>query len=152
MNWEAIGAIAEIMGSVAVIITLVLLLLQLRANTAMIQNSAAQNSANAISEWARQLTGDPNLYRLYRTGLRDDSALSKEDRGMFDLVVLQALQNVYGMYRQYHNGGIDRARWDVELLPFSVIYNTPGGRASWERQKFMLDPDFQKEVERHFSK
>ena len=151
MNWEAIGAIAEIMGSVAIIITLALLILQLRTNTAMIQNSVAQNSANSIAEWARQLTGDANLYRLYRAGLKDDQALSKEDRGRFDLIVQQVFQSVYGMYTQYHNVGMDKARWEVELLPFGVIYNTPGGRASWERQKYMLDPGFQKEVEQHFS-
>lgn len=151
MNWEAIGAIAEIMGSVAVITTLGFLILQLRTNTAMIQNSIAQNSAGSISEWARYLTVDENLYRLYRAGLKDDSALSKEDRGRFDLIVLQVLQHAYGLYMQYHNAGMDRARWEVELLPFGVIYNTPGGRASWERQKYMLDPGFQKEVEQHFS-
>jgi hypothetical protein len=151
MNWEAIGAIAEIMGSVAVIVTLALLILQLRSNTVMIKNQTAQNSANSISAWSRQLTGNPDLYRLYRAGLKDDSALSKEDRGRFDMIIHQVFQDVYGMYTQYLNVGLDKARWEAQLRTLGVIYNTPGGRATWERQKFIMDPSFQKEVEQHFA-
>ena len=110
MNWEAIGAIAEILGSLAVIVTLVLLILQLKTNSIMIQNSTAQSSTSSISEWARQLTQNPDLY-----------------------------------------SGLEKVRWEAELVTFGVNYNTPGGRASWERQKYMLDPRFQKEVEQYFS-
>ena len=102
MNWEAIGAIAEILGSVAVTVTLVLLILQLRSNTVMMQNQTAQNSAESIFAWARQLTGN--------------------------------------------------SRWEVQLLPFGPIYNTPGGRASWERLYVMTDPNFQHAVEQYFGK
>ena len=102
MNWEAIGAIAEILGSVAVTVTLVLLILQLRSNTVMMQNQTAQNSAESISAWARQLTGN--------------------------------------------------SRWEVQLLTFRPIYNTPGGRASWERLKVITAPNFQHAVEQYFGK
>lgn len=151
MNWEAIGAIAEILGSLAVIVTLVLLILQLKTNSIMIQNSTAQSSTSSISEWARQLTQNPDLYLLYRAGLKDDSVLSKEDRGRFDLILFQVFQSVSGMYSQYLNSGLEKVRWEAELVTFGVNYNTPGGRASWERQKYMLDPRFQKEVEQYFS-
>jgi len=151
VNWEAIGAIAEILGSLAVIVTLVLLILQLKTNSIMIQNSTAQSSTSSISEWARQLTQNPDLYLLYRAGLKDDTVLSKEDRGRFDLILFQVFQSVSGMYSQYLNSGLEKVRWEAELVTFGVNYNTPGGRASWERQKYMLDPRFQKEVEQYFS-
>ena len=150
MNWEAIGAIAELLGSLVVVLTLIFLAVQLRANSVMIKNATLQNSSNAISEWARQLAENPDLYRIYRTGLVDDSALSNEDRGRFDLVLFQAFNSISNIYEQYDNGGLERERWKSELNMFGANYNTPGGRASWERQKFMLTLNFQEEVKSHF--
>jgi hypothetical protein len=113
----------------------------------MIQNATAQDSANAVADWSRQLTGNPELYRIYRTGLRDDTELSKEDRGLFDLVLFQAFNSISSIYMQYRNGGLGEERWESEMRVFATIFDTPGGRSSWERQKHMLDVNFQKEVD-----
>ena len=53
MNWDALGAIAELLGSVAVVVALLFLLKQLKTNSVMIQNSTAQGAADAIAAWAR---------------------------------------------------------------------------------------------------
>ena len=150
MNWEAVGAIAELLGSVAVIGTLLFLVVQIRTNSVMIQNATTQDSANAVADWARQLTGNPELYRIYRTGLRDDAELSKEDRGLFDLVLFQAFNSISSIYVQYRNGDLGKERWESEWRVFGTNYDTPVGRASWERQKHMVDVNFQREVDSRF--
>jgi len=146
MNWDAV----EALGAIAILITLILLIVQLRANSAMIKNSTAQNVSFAVAEWARQLTENPELYKIFRTGLLDDSKLSSEERGRFDLVMFQVFNGVSSVYDQYVNGGLDHDRWESELRTISANCNTPGGRASWERQKFMLRPSFRNEVEAYF--
>jgi hypothetical protein len=40
MNWEAIGAIAELVGAGAVVLTLIYLSIQLRQNTVQVTHSA----------------------------------------------------------------------------------------------------------------
>ena len=151
MNWEAVGAIAELLGSMAVVGTLLFLVVQIRTNSVMIQNATAQDSANAVAEWSRQLTGNPELYRIYRTGLHDDTALSKEERGLFDLVLFQAFNSISSIYTQHQNGGLGEERWESEMRVFAANFNTPGGRASWERQKHMINVYFQEEVEAQFN-
>jgi hypothetical protein len=151
MNWDALGAIAELLGSVAVVVTLLFLLKQLKTNSVMIQNSTAQGAADAIAAWARQLTENPELYRIYRLGLKDDSQLGREEQGLFDLVLFQAFNSICSVYVQYNNGGCGDDRWEAELRVFAANFHTPGGRASWERQKHMLDINFQREIETKFS-
>ena len=151
MNWDALGAIAELLGSVAVVVTLLFLLKQLKTNSVMIQNSTAQGAADAIATWARQLTENPELYRIYRTGLKGDSELSREEQGLFDLTLFQAFNSISSIYVQYKNGGCGEDRWESEMRVFAANFNTPGGRASWERQKHMLDINFQREIEKKFS-
>ena len=126
MNWEAIGAFAELLGSLAVVVTLVFLLKQIKTNSIMIQNSTAQGAADAVAAWSRQLTNDPELYRIYRAGLKDDSTLSKEERGLFDLVMFQAINSISSIYLQYKNGGFGEERWDSEMHIFESIIDTPG--------------------------
>ena len=151
MDWNALGAIAELLGSIAVVVTLLFLLKQLKTNSVMIQNSTAQGAADAIAAWARQLTENPELYRIYRIGLKDDSELSREERGLFDLTLFQAFNSISSIYVQYKNGGCGEDRWESEMRVFAANFHTPGGRASWERQKHMLDVNFQKEIEENFS-
>ena len=151
MDWNALGAIAELLGSVAVVVTLLFLLKQLKTNSVMIQNSTAQGAADAIAAWARQLTENPELYRIYRIGLKDDSELSREERGLFDLTLFQAFNSISSIYVQYKNGGCGEDRWESEMRVFAANFHTPGGRASWERQKHMLDINFQREIEKNFS-
>jgi len=151
MSWDAIGAIAELLGSLAVVATLVFLVQQIKTNSVMIQNNTAQSAADAVAAWSRQLTENPGLYRIYRSGLKDDSALSREERGLFDLVLFQAFNSISSIYLQYRNGGFGEVRWESELRVFDQNFSTHGGRASWERQKHLLDADFQLEVERRFA-
>jgi hypothetical protein len=150
MNWDAVGAIAELLGSLAVVATLIFLIRQIRTNSVMVQNATSQGAAEAIADWARQLTENPELYKIYRTGLKDDSSLNREDRGRFDLVLFQAYNSISSIYLQYQNGGFQEGRWESEMRVFARNYNTPGGRASWERQKHLLDFNFLKEVEVRF--
>lgn len=150
MNWDAVGAVAELLGSVAVVATLVFLIKQIRTNSVMVQNATAQAAAEAVADWSRQLTENPELYRIYRMGLKDDSALSREDRGLFDLVLFQAFNSISSIYLQYLNGGFGENRWESEMRVFAMNFNTPGGRASWERQKHMLDINFRREVQSRF--
>ncbi len=151
MNWDALGAIAELVGSVAVFVTLLFLLKQLKTNSVMIQNSTAQGSADSVAAWARQLTENQELYRVYRMGLKNDSELSRDERGLFDLILFQAFHSISSVYVQYKNGGFGEDRWESEIRVFAANYQTPGGRASWERQKHMLDTNFQREIEEQFN-
>ena len=149
INWEALGAVAELLGSVAVVITLLFLVKQIKTNSVMTQNATVQASSDALGNWSRQLTTNPELFRLYRSGLRGD-ALGNEDRALFDQVAFQAFNAISSVYLQYRNGGLAEDRWDSEMRIFAAILNTRGGRASWERQKSLLDVNFAEEVESRF--
>jgi len=48
MNWEAIGAIGEIVGAVAVVVTIGYLAVQIRQNTRSVRDSAFQEVIHSI--------------------------------------------------------------------------------------------------------
>ena len=52
MNWEAIGAFGELVAAIAVVVTLVFLIQQLRQSTAALRQQSERASANAIHSWS----------------------------------------------------------------------------------------------------
>ena len=49
----------------------------------MVQNNTAQGASEAISSWARQLTENPDLYRIYREGLKRRRQSSQKKNGAY---------------------------------------------------------------------
>jgi hypothetical protein len=60
MNWEAIGAVGEIVGAFAVVITIAFLVFQLRQNTIALRQQSERASADAIHAWSRTMM-DPSV-------------------------------------------------------------------------------------------
>ena len=50
MNWGAIGAVGEIIGALAVFLTLVYLAIQIRQNTKSVQASAVDASISKVND------------------------------------------------------------------------------------------------------
>ena len=57
MNWEAIGAIGETIGAIAVVLTLVYLSIQIRQNTRSVRAATYQSVAEALADCSYKLVG-----------------------------------------------------------------------------------------------
>jgi hypothetical protein len=80
MNWEAIGAMGETIGALAVLITLVYLALQIRQNTHQIRVSATQDSIHLWNSLGQTILSNPDTAELIEKGNNDLSELSPEER------------------------------------------------------------------------
>jgi len=71
MNWDAVGAVGEIVGALAVFLTLAYLAIQIRQNTRAVQSSAIDSSINRISAMRQSLSENTELATLYLKGGKD---------------------------------------------------------------------------------
>ena len=147
MNWDAIGAIAEMLGAIAVLITLVYLAFQLKQANTNIQATVAQSQADNQLRWMADLAKDSELYRIYRAGLLDDSALTREERGRFDLIVCQVIVGVDAHQQKQEMGAIRKEQLETIANSVMPVLNTPGGRASYERQRSVITREFQQTLD-----
>ena len=65
MNWEAIGAVGEILGAIAVIGSLIFVGVQIRGNTRATQTAAAHNLTNTFNSVITNISGDPEMSRIW---------------------------------------------------------------------------------------
>jgi len=86
MNWEAIGAVGELIGAGAVLLTLVILVRQVKHSTnAMVESnllekaSAIDRHSDSIGRWRGRLIESEDLAQIWVTG-RNDGALNEIER------------------------------------------------------------------------
>ena len=75
MNWEAISAIGQIVGAIAVVISLIYVAREIRRN-ARTERVASMDSLN---RWLREVAEHPHLGELYYRGIHDFDSLEGAD-------------------------------------------------------------------------
>ena len=106
MNWEAIGAVGEVLGAVGVILTLGYLAVQIRQNTAMMTAQAVQASIDATQ---RVL-----LFRVEHTDVRvilrkarSDEELSSDEFEVVTLYLQASFMNFQARFQHHARGVFD---------------------------------------------
>ena len=64
MNWEAIGAVGEIVGAAAVVLTLLYLARETRKNAHALDATSSSEFGIHLSEWHREAARDPDVKRI----------------------------------------------------------------------------------------
>lgn len=88
MNWDAIGAVGEVLGAVAVVGTLGYLALQIRQNTERERLSQEFVSNQYFNELRVLVASDPELAEIEMKGVSDLSWLTDLERRRFDELIV----------------------------------------------------------------
>jgi hypothetical protein len=87
MNWEAIGAIGEILGALAVVASLVYLAIQIKQSSRIERSRAFQEIFATYDANNHEMFGADNV-EIVVAGMRDVSILSGGDRLRFDHLMI----------------------------------------------------------------
>src|SRR2546430_16435621 len=83
MNWDAISAISQLIGSVAVVLSVLYLAAQVHRSTRVAKLATQDSAATALRDVTKPLMENAELERIWRVGLEDLSALSAAERARF---------------------------------------------------------------------
>jgi len=131
MNWEAISAIAEVVGGIAVVVSLIYLAVQIRGNTAQLERTTQANrtqNTQAVVEnfnfW-RQLLAVPGNADIWVRGINNLSDLSTDERLLFNNIAGSLFWSGWFMYQIQRNEGL---MGDVNANAFRDLFRHPGLR------------------------
>ena len=79
MNWEAIGAIGQIVGAIGVVVSLIYVATEVRNSTRATQLASRRSISEIFTLLSRQLAEHPDLRELYYRGLHDFESLEGSD-------------------------------------------------------------------------
>ena len=107
MNWEAIGAIGEVVGGLAVIVTLIYVARQIRQSTGAVLAANHEGMASAIRTMRHAVAQDPALAELVLRGESGDEDLSEVDARRFEEFVQSQFEIWEQAFLNFQQGTID---------------------------------------------
>ena len=143
LNWDALQAIGELAAAVGVLISLVYLASQVRANAARTTADTILRYTTDVNTTRQALWATEEGARVYALALRSEPIGD-------ELMLLRARLFWFSLYRQmeaaflqYRAGNLPERIWTQYAAEYLLSCDSPGGRAALEamREDF-LDPEF----------
>jgi len=131
MNWEAIGAVGEIVGAGAVVLTLAYLSVQLRQNTKSSRSNAFSAWANSGGDFTGQLAGDERLDKILREAWLDESSLTEETWVTFAVWHQRFFYHLEAVWQMYQLGTLTKHIFDYEIDRTRQLLATPSVGQWW---------------------
>jgi len=140
MNWEAVSAIGQVVGAVAVVVSIVYLALQIRANTRAVRGQAGFEAAHSWAETNEVLGQLPDdQLRLFREAFDADAehipTWSEGEHHRLSLLFCSVFQKLEGQHFLYVNGSLDAGLWDQRCAIGRGMIQPPYMRAWWENER-----------------
>jgi hypothetical protein len=144
MNWEAIGAIGEVLGAAAVVVTLGYLAVQIRQNSQAVKNSAAQSLLSEANGSLRVAAADPATARAVILGQTLFDELSEGERAQFITWMFAWMRTIEQAYFQYAKGYIDEEIWEGHRAHHRQLIQAPAIKIWWSHRRYFFSQKFQK--------
>ena len=147
MNWDAIGAVGEIVGALAVFLTLAYLAMQIRQNTKAVQSSAIDSAIGNVSSARQAIFENTELATLYLKGSKEPENLSEVETLQFRLLLHNMLLAVSNMYSQTKFTDLPTSTWESQKPIIQRIIGSPGGKWFWKMYREEFESEFREEVD-----
>ena len=94
MNWNVAVAVAEIVGAIAVVVTLLYVARELRQNSRSLEVTALRDTTSNWHAWSNMLATSSDLAEIVARGNRDPAELSEGDALRYGAFVQSFFDNV----------------------------------------------------------
>ena len=142
MSWEAIGAVGEILGALAVVITLLYLARQMRRDALATTSGAMDSWLADYNNMVLEILRNPEVAHIFRQGLTDFEQLDENDQMRFHTWMVAHLLNAQNLFLQLNEGIMHRGVTD-QILSFNAqMLNSKGGLYWWGTARSIWRPEF----------
>ncbi|MCK5447429.1 MAG: hypothetical protein KAJ43_04760 [Gemmatimonadetes bacterium] len=147
MNWDALGAIGEIVGAAGVILSLLYLASQVRSNSRQLRHASAQAVLDKLNGLIGQLAFTAGAGDVWTRGLSGLDALKDDEELVrFSSMLLQAFWAYEEVLHYRRAGVIEDWAWTHARAPVEHFMRTPGFQEWWVLRKDWFGGDFQEFV------
>ena len=147
MNWDAIGAVGEIVGACGVILSLVYLAIQIRQNSNSTKSAAGQSILIMLNEAANIGASSPENARIIIRGQTDFDSLTEDQKLQFALWMISFFRSLDLAFQNYSKGLIEESAWRGYAFQLESFMSSPSVRRVWLARRELFSDDFRTYVE-----
>ncbi len=146
MNLGDLANVGQVIGAIAVVVSLFYVANQIRQNTNAVRSATAQTVHEHFANWYHLIAADAELARIAANGLRDYASLSEQEKVRFIAAFMAFLSYGQNAFLKWRQGLLEPALWTGwEQVPAlwtgweQVLMNligAPGGKGLWKEPIF----------------
>jgi len=141
MNWDAIGAIGEIIGAFAVVLSLVYLSVQIRKQSEESKIAAMHDIAVGFRDSVVAFA-DAELADIFIKSNHDPESLSERERLQLITSVLRVLRLWEEAFLMHSKDRLEEDQWQSMVRQIRPILSTPAVQWVWKLRKNILNDRF----------
>lgn len=149
MDWDAIGAIANILGAIGVIYSLVYLGIQIRNQNRESQLAAATELASQWSASMSDIAVSPELAKALEIGFYKPESLSPHQYLQFSSHLNRVFRDVETMYIQFLAGRLSGDLWNGVSVSTIELTQCIGVRSWWATRNGWFGDTFANYIQHH---
>ena len=141
MNLQDLGSLGEIIGALAVVVSLIYVGIQIRQNTIATERANARQAASD-QKVALAMCLEEKVSEIILQGIDDISSLTDVDRYRFDIAMSAWLETHEQALADSRLGLFPEGMLFAARNRASVLFDGRGGHEWWERRRSWFSPEF----------
>lgn len=134
LSLNEITNIAEVIGAVAIVISLIFVGLQIRQNTKQAEATALQTNLTYVNS-INDLAQSPDTAAVWLKGLNDFDALSPVEKVRFDGMMFNVLNRYMPVGQLHEQGQVSDRTYDQLTQGLALILRSPGAMQWWMKTR-----------------
>jgi hypothetical protein len=144
MNWDAISAVAETISTIAVLVTLIYLAVQIRIANKQRETESLRHNYDGLNRMCELLAESPEKASIVNRGRVSLESLTDEERLVFEFMHIRILNTIESWYMQLMETSPPGEYRDQQLenIEGVIVYmlNYPGAQEIWGMVKHTFEP------------
>ncbi len=150
MNWDAIGAIGELVGAAAVVLTLIYLSRQMGQNTQMLKSQSRRQVLEGLTRDVERVALHPHLTNAWKKYLRNESLNVDEEFEMYALFT-SFLGNLEIQFHEVQDGSLNSEFAQTLEFRLQTLLDEKG-QTFWDQSRGYFTETFQNHIDDLISK
>ena len=142
VNWEAISAISQIIGALAVVVSLLYLAREVRSSAHATRVASERSLTDLTIQFLREVAEHPDLSELYHRGIHDFESLEGAERVRFSALMGQSFRLFEATYYGQSEGHVGERLWRGAEAALRDFSGYPGIQAWWRTRSHWFSEDF----------
>ena len=136
MNWDALGAIGEILGAIAVVATIVYLARQVKDNSTQVKLNPTQSYAALIQDAWLPVYNNEDTIRVWHQGCDAPETMTPNELRTFYLFMDRLMNNAIPLIAHYKAGVISEEEFEHYRTFYLAQISTNGGEKWLQEGRF----------------
>ena len=147
MNMENLANYADVIGGVAVIVSLIYVGIQIRRNTKSSRSQANQSAHESLANVSLEISKNAEFSRLVRKGMVSFETMSEDEKFRFMMLMITVFRRYENIFYQYNNGFLEEDLWEGYKQSILLYLYTCGGQAFWSLRRIHFSKVFRDYVD-----